>query len=64
MKEWTQCQSDLALLAHHYRSDWSWTPQGLDGAQARLESVARRDQSAQRASRRERARPGSGSDVL
>ena len=27
----------LALLAHHYRSDWSWTPQGLEGAQARLE---------------------------
>ena len=27
----------LALLAHHYRSDWSWTPQGLEGALARLE---------------------------
>lgn len=27
----------LALLAHHYRSDWSWTPQGLEGAQARLD---------------------------
>jgi L-cysteine:1D-myo-inositol 2-amino-2-deoxy-alpha-D-glucopyranoside ligase len=27
----------LALLAHHYRSDWSWTPQGLEGALARLD---------------------------
>ncbi len=27
----------LALLAHHYRSDWSWTPQGLAGAQSRLD---------------------------
>ncbi len=27
----------LALIAHHYRSDWSWTPQGLAGAQARLD---------------------------
>ena len=27
----------LALLAHHYRSDWSWTPHGLRGAQDRLE---------------------------
>lgn len=27
----------LALLAHHYRSDWSWTPQGLEGAEKRLE---------------------------
>lgn len=26
----------LALLAHHYRSDWSWTTQGLKGAQDRL----------------------------
>jgi len=26
----------LALLAHHYRGDWSWTPQGLEGAQQRL----------------------------
>ncbi len=26
----------LALLAHHYRSDWAWTPQGLEGATARL----------------------------
>ena len=26
----------LSLLAHHYRSDWTWTPQGLQGAQDRL----------------------------
>ena len=27
----------LALLAHHYRSDWTWTPHGLQGAAERLE---------------------------
>jgi L-cysteine:1D-myo-inositol 2-amino-2-deoxy-alpha-D-glucopyranoside ligase len=26
----------LAVLAHHYRSDWEWTPDGLVAAQARL----------------------------
>ena len=26
----------LALLAHHYRSDWAWTPHGLQGATDRL----------------------------
>ncbi len=26
----------LALLAHHYRSDWEWTDAALTGAQARL----------------------------
>ncbi len=26
----------LALLAHHYRGDWAWTPQGLEGASERL----------------------------
>ena len=26
----------LALLAHHYRSDWAWTEHGLEGAVARL----------------------------
>lgn len=27
----------LALLAHHYRGDWTWTPHGLEGATERLE---------------------------
>jgi L-cysteine:1D-myo-inositol 2-amino-2-deoxy-alpha-D-glucopyranoside ligase len=26
----------LALLAHHYRTEWAWTEQGLDGATTRL----------------------------
>ena len=26
----------LALLAHHYRADWSWTEHGLEGAEQRL----------------------------
>ena len=26
----------LALVAHHYRSDWAWTDQGLAGAEERL----------------------------
>ncbi|HEY6798500.1 MAG TPA: cysteine--1-D-myo-inosityl 2-amino-2-deoxy-alpha-D-glucopyranoside ligase [Kineosporiaceae bacterium] len=26
----------LAIMAHHYRSDWDWTPQGLDDAARRL----------------------------
>lgn len=26
----------LSLLAHHYRSDWTWTPHGLEGAENRL----------------------------
>jgi L-cysteine:1D-myo-inositol 2-amino-2-deoxy-alpha-D-glucopyranoside ligase len=26
----------LALLAHHYRSDWEWTPEGLQSASERL----------------------------
>jgi L-cysteine:1D-myo-inositol 2-amino-2-deoxy-alpha-D-glucopyranoside ligase len=27
----------LALLGHHYRADWHWSPADLDGAAARLE---------------------------
>lgn len=27
----------LALLAHHYRTDWEWTDQDLERAEARLE---------------------------
>ena len=26
----------LALLSHHYRNDWAWTPHGLEGAAERL----------------------------
>jgi len=26
----------LALLSHHYRSDWAWTPHGIEGAAERL----------------------------
>lgn len=26
----------LALIAHHYRTDWAWTPHGLEGAKDRL----------------------------
>jgi L-cysteine:1D-myo-inositol 2-amino-2-deoxy-alpha-D-glucopyranoside ligase len=40
----------LALLAHHYRSDWEWTDQDLQMAEARLatwrEAVARTDTAA------------------
>jgi L-cysteine:1D-myo-inositol 2-amino-2-deoxy-alpha-D-glucopyranoside ligase len=31
----------LALLAHHYRSDWAWTDHGLEGATSRLASWRR-----------------------
>jgi len=27
----------LALLSHHYRADWVWTPHGLEGAHERLQ---------------------------
>jgi len=29
----------MALLAHHYRSDWAWTPHGLEGAIGRLDRL-------------------------
>ena len=28
----------LALIAHHYRSPWSWSEQGLEGAVTRLQA--------------------------
>ncbi len=28
----------LAILANHYRSDWSWTSEGLDAARSRLDT--------------------------
>jgi L-cysteine:1D-myo-inositol 2-amino-2-deoxy-alpha-D-glucopyranoside ligase len=31
----------LALLAHHYRSDWEWTPADLTAAEVRLDSWRR-----------------------
>jgi L-cysteine:1D-myo-inositol 2-amino-2-deoxy-alpha-D-glucopyranoside ligase len=31
----------LAILAHHYRSDWSWTEEGFAEAKARLETWRR-----------------------
>jgi L-cysteine:1D-myo-inositol 2-amino-2-deoxy-alpha-D-glucopyranoside ligase len=31
----------LAILAHHYRSDWEWTDEDLPAAQARLDSWRR-----------------------
>jgi L-cysteine:1D-myo-inositol 2-amino-2-deoxy-alpha-D-glucopyranoside ligase len=37
LKEWEPMALRLALLAHHYRSDWEWTPSDLDTAAERLE---------------------------
>ena len=33
----TTCPIRLALLAHHYKSDWEWTDEELARAQARLD---------------------------
>jgi L-cysteine:1D-myo-inositol 2-amino-2-deoxy-alpha-D-glucopyranoside ligase len=57
----------LALLAHRYRHDWDWTPQGLAGAQERLDrwrSAVNRASSPQEAGGGEAAAaeiPGAGS---
>jgi L-cysteine:1D-myo-inositol 2-amino-2-deoxy-alpha-D-glucopyranoside ligase len=37
LKEWEPMAVRLALLGHHYRGDWDWTPADLDGAAQRLE---------------------------
>ena len=50
----------LAILAHHYRSDWDWTDAGLAGAQDRLAPVADGDVARRRAGRRRRCWRSSG----
>ena len=37
LKEWDPMAVRLALLAHHYRTDWDWQDRDLDVAGARLE---------------------------
>jgi L-cysteine:1D-myo-inositol 2-amino-2-deoxy-alpha-D-glucopyranoside ligase len=37
LKEWEPMAVRLALLAHHYRTDWGWDGRDLDVAAARLE---------------------------
>ncbi len=37
LKDWEPMVVRLALLAHHYRSDWEWTASGLEEAAARLD---------------------------
>jgi L-cysteine:1D-myo-inositol 2-amino-2-deoxy-alpha-D-glucopyranoside ligase len=52
----------MALLAHHYRSDWEWTDAVLGDAQARLarwrEALARAEAAALEAAALEAAAPG------
>jgi L-cysteine:1D-myo-inositol 2-amino-2-deoxy-alpha-D-glucopyranoside ligase len=53
----------MALLAHHYRSDWEWTDAVLADAQSRLDrwraALARAEAARPEAVRPEAARPGS-----
>jgi L-cysteine:1D-myo-inositol 2-amino-2-deoxy-alpha-D-glucopyranoside ligase len=37
LKEWEPMAIRLALLAHHYRSDWEWDERGLQASSERLE---------------------------
>jgi L-cysteine:1D-myo-inositol 2-amino-2-deoxy-alpha-D-glucopyranoside ligase len=37
LKEWDPAVVRLALLAHHYRSDWDWSHDDLERAAQRLE---------------------------
>jgi L-cysteine:1D-myo-inositol 2-amino-2-deoxy-alpha-D-glucopyranoside ligase len=37
LKEWEPMAVRLALLGHHYRGDWDWTPVDLDSAAQRLD---------------------------
>ena len=41
LKEWEPAAVRLALLAHHYRTDWEWTDAEMPRAAARLEAWRR-----------------------
>ncbi len=51
----------LALLAHHYRSDWEWTEDDLTRAEQRLGAVAGGGRAGRPARRPTRCWTGSGS---
>ncbi len=38
LKEWEPAAIRLALLAHHYRTDWEWTDEDMPAATLRLEA--------------------------